>query len=178
MWLSVTTEDDESLRLGINPMGAYDVKMFNANGEVGQGFKLEEVQCSLGYGASWNCQVRSCQQDTFQSWMDKPYSIAPNSYKTRAYEYFSPLSSLCLGIYSRPPYPTLPSSKPSTSTAWPLSWTEGENLPLIFKKRSNCTPGFSSAYFSPSRLDFVGATCPGFDPEADIDWKGCSSDVR
>ncbi len=91
---------------------------------------------------------------------------------------FSPFSSLCLGICSRPPYPTLPSSKPSTSTAWPLSWTEGENLPLIFKKRSNCTPGFSSAYFSPSRLDFVGATCPGFDPEADTDWKGCSSDVR
>ncbi len=31
---------------------------------------------------------------------------------------------------------------------------------------------------TPSPLNFVGATCPGFDPREEVDWRGCNSDAR
>ncbi len=31
---------------------------------------------------------------------------------------------------------------------------------------------------TPSPLNFVGATCHGFDPLEEVDWRGCNSDAR
>ena len=59
MWLVVASNKEDSLQIGINPEGAYSVKMIDRAGkELAQGFELEDVECSRKYGgASWRCQV-------------------------------------------------------------------------------------------------------------------------
>ncbi len=50
----------ESLRVGVNPEGAYSVRMVDGEGKVvAQGFELEGgVQCQRNTPACWNCKVR------------------------------------------------------------------------------------------------------------------------
>ena len=58
MWITATTYVNESLRIGINPEGAYSVQFFeNHTAEIAHGFKLDDVKCSRSRGASWSCQV-------------------------------------------------------------------------------------------------------------------------
>ncbi len=57
---------EESLRVGVNPEGAYSVKMVDGDGkELAQDLKLDDIKCSRKSEACWTCQARSTLQKYF-----------------------------------------------------------------------------------------------------------------
>ncbi len=63
IWLSFTSKAEgkaDSLRIGINPEGAYNVQLVNDAGSViSQGFELDDVKCKRTSEACWACKVKS-----------------------------------------------------------------------------------------------------------------------
>ncbi len=69
VWLSWTSKPrgkykqlnlgiSDSLRIGINPEGAYNVQLVNTDGEViKQGLELNDATCNRTNESSWTCKV-------------------------------------------------------------------------------------------------------------------------
>ncbi len=69
VWLSWTSTPEgkskemnlgtsDSLRIGINPEGAYNVQLVNTDGEViKQGLEVKDVTCNRTNESSWTCKV-------------------------------------------------------------------------------------------------------------------------
>jgi len=58
VWLSFTGSIGESLRVGINPYGAYLVEFYDSDGKmVSRGNELELSSCGKTERANWQCKV-------------------------------------------------------------------------------------------------------------------------
>ncbi len=151
MWITATTYVNESLRIGINPEGAYSVQFFeNHTAEIAHGFKLDDVKCSRSGGASWSCQVCLSSGVALEG---------SNAFKP-FFQFTVPMSLLPPTTSTFTFYQSVHFHRLEPSYAKRLFWRAAEVPP------------------TPSPLNFVGATCHGFDPREEVDWRGCNSDAR